>query len=103
MIVGVRDDIYVEGVFNEVENLLVLIHILESGFKFPPQLFQNIHKFSVAEVLQQRWVICGDSSEFGEVNEFSVRYVQGSYFVLKCSDCIQHCCLEAYLFLEASS
>ncbi len=85
-----RWHIYVEGVFNEVENLLVLIHILESGFKFPPQLFQNIHKFSVAEVLQQRWVICSDSSEFGEVNEFSVRYVQGSYFVLKCSDCIQH-------------
>jgi len=79
-----------EGIFNKVENLLVLIHIFESGFKFPSQLFQNIHKSSVAEVLFQRWVICGDSSEFGKVSEFSVRYVQGSYFALKCSDDIQH-------------
>ena len=57
---------------------------------FPPQLFQNIHISSLAEVLLQRGVICGDSSEYGEVNEFFVRYVQGSYFVLKGSDCIQH-------------
>ena len=62
-----------EGVFNE--DLLVLIHVTESGFKFPPQLFQNIHKSSVAEVLLQRWVICGDNSEFREVNYFSVRYI----------------------------
>lgn len=64
-----------EGVFNEVEELVVLIHVTESGFKSPPQLFHNIHKSSVAEVLLQRWVICGDSSEFGERNEFSVRTV----------------------------
>ncbi len=70
-----RWHIYVEGVFNEVENLLVLIHILESGFKFPPQLFQNIHKFSVAEVLQQRLVICGDSSDLGKwMNSLSGMY-----------------------------
>lgn len=85
-----RGYIHMEGVFNKVENPLVLIHITESGFKFSPQLFQNINKSSVAEVLLQRRLICGDSSEFWEVNEFSVRYIQDSYFILECSDCVQH-------------
>lgn len=59
-----------QDVFNKVEILLVLIHILESVLKFSPQLFQNIRKSSVAEGLLQRWDTCGDSSKFGELNAF---------------------------------
>lgn len=37
-----------------------------------------------------RDVICDDSSEFWEVNELFVGPIQGSCFVLECSDCAQH-------------
>ncbi len=58
--------------------------------QIPPSALPKHSQILCGWSAPQRWVICGDSSEFGEVNEFSVRYVQGSYFVLKCSDCIQH-------------
>ena len=79
-----------EGVFNKIENLLMFSHITESGFKLTLQLLQNFNKSAVAEMLLQRWVTCGCCSEFREVDEFSVRYPQSSYFVLECSDCPQH-------------
>ena len=72
-----------EGVFNTVEKLLMFIQITESEFKLTLQLLQNFNKSSVAEVLLQRWVTCGCRSKFWEVDEFSNRYPESSYFVLE--------------------
>lgn len=60
---------------------------LDLDSKSPLTSFQNLNNSSVAEVLLQRWVICRDSSEVLEVNEITVRYIQGGYFVLGSSDC----------------
>lgn len=71
---------------------------LDLDSKSPLTSFQNLNNSSVAEVLLQRWVICRDSSEVLEVNEITVRYIQGGYFVL-----LSLCCLEAYFFHEECS
>lgn len=71
-----RGHIHIERIFNKVENLLMLIHITESRFKFPSQLLQNINKSSVAEMLLQEWVICDDSSEFWEISELCQVYTR---------------------------
>ena len=76
-----------EGVFNKIEILLMLIQIIVSRFKLTLQLLQNSIKSSVSEVLLHRWVTC---SEFWEVDEFCIRYPQSSYFVLEGSGYLQH-------------
>lgn len=94
VIAGVREDgwIHTEGVFNKkVENFLVLIHITDSGFKFSPQLFPKPRQIlcgrgataETGHLWWQLWVL-GDEWNLCQV------YIQGSYFVLGCSDCIQH-------------
>lgn len=48
-----RGHIHIERIFNKVENLLMLIHITESGLKFPSHLLQDFNKsYSYSHILQ---------------------------------------------------
>lgn len=83
VIVGVREDTSTWKGFSIY--LLMFIHITDLDSNSP---FSS-SKTSTNSLLQ-KWCCRDGTLEFLEVNEFSIRYPQSSYFVLECSDCFQH-------------